>query len=164
MLKLNQRGFTAFETIVVLLLLGILGIAIYLAYLNTPVARKPYSTPAASKYKSICDFNNNEVGCGLNSFKVLAPSGNEKICIGKNYDIKWAAPDDVSTVTITLREDGLSGQEYKLGIFPASQKHFVWGVTGIPAGSVYKIWINTVYKSSSVNNVSSGLLTIQGCS
>jgi pilin/secretion family protein with methylation motif len=156
----NQSGFTAFELIIVLFLFAFLLIAIYFAYLNSPESKpatKPLSTPV-----SICDFRNNDIGCGLNSFTVKAPSSGQQICVDGTFEVKWTAPSDMEAVTVTVRPEG-AGQEYSLGTFPAAQKQYQWLVNNVPPGDVYKLWINSDYKGTSVNNESPGLFTIKNC-
>jgi len=160
-LKLDQRGFTAFETIVILLLFGLLVVAVNFAYINSPYSKpapKPSSTPS-----SVCDVHNDELGCGLNSFTVKAPTNTQVICEGSTFDVKWSAPSDMETVTVTVRRADLTSQTYSLGTFPASDKQYSWHVAGIPPGDVYKLWINSRYKGISVNGVSGGLFTIKDC-
>jgi hypothetical protein len=164
MKRLDQRGFTAFEIIVILLLLGILVIAGYTAYINSPythkttLAIKPTRTPL-----SVCDFQNDEVGCGLNSFKVVAPNGGEQICLGSTYKVQWTAPADMEVVNIVVGAPDTASNPVTLGTFPASQKEYDWNVTGIPVGSIYKLWLNSDYKGSSVNADSSKLFSIKNC-
>jgi len=163
--KLGQQGFTAFEVIVVLLLLGILSVAVYIAYINSPY--KPVAHPAVNSKTGaadpVCQIQNADIGCGLKSFNVTTPVGGQQICLGSTVDVKWTAPSDMDTVTITLREDGLGGSESQLGIFPASQHTYSWDVDGVKPSSVYKIWLNSRYKVHSVNADSSGLFTIKNC-
>jgi prepilin-type N-terminal cleavage/methylation domain-containing protein len=163
----GQSGFTAFELIISLFLLGLLLVAVYFAYINSPYSKPATKTTQTSQKKmdsGPCDFNNNDVGCGLNSFTVTAPTSGQKVCLGSTLDIKWTAPADMDAVTVNVREAGLSGKEYHVGTYAATDKHSVWRVENVPPGDAYKVWINSRYKATSVNNHSAGLFTVADCS
>jgi prepilin-type N-terminal cleavage/methylation domain-containing protein len=164
----DQTGFTAFELVITIFLLGILMVAVYFAYINSPYS-KPASKPAQSSQNAggsgpPCDFTNNDVGCGLKSFAVTSPSAGQQVCVGDKLDIRWTAPSDMEGVTITVREASLSGTDYKLGTFAASDKQYEWLVNNVPPGDAYKVWVNSRYKAASVNGHSDGLFTVKNCS
>jgi hypothetical protein len=164
MAQRNQAGFAVFEFIVVMLLIGIIGLVGYMArqsYLN---ARPQNSVNQQfTRSTSPCDIRENDRGCVINGFQVLSPNGGEQLCLGSTYTVRWKAPADFETVTLTLRETSLDGEQYRLGGFPASDLKYDWVVTNVPPGGVYKLWVNSVYKSSSVNDSSDKLFRITSC-
>lgn len=125
--------------------------------------------------KSSCDFTNNEVGCGRNDFKIVSPNGGEVLCIGKTYKVEWSVPSDLGTISLKARIGaGVSSKDYPIGVgeFPGSYNEeglkngkgvYLWKIPSLPESDVYKIWINAVYKGSSVNDSSDDFLAIRNC-
>lgn len=134
--------------------------------------QKENDTPKNPVSTSPCEISENKRGCARSDFNLITPNGGETLCIGSIYLIKWKVPSDVGTVTITLRTNELFGQNYKLGTFPASNNEtgtqngageFLWEIKGMPESQVYEMWINAVYKGSSVNDVSDKMFSILSC-
>ncbi len=72
-------------------------------------------------------------------FRVLAPTAEEKLCLGQYYNIKWEAPEDVKTAELLISEAGYNAEKYNLGTFPADYENgtFRWRV-GFTKGILYK--------------------------
>lgn len=130
------------------------------------------ATPPVTQNTSPCHITEDKRGCARNDFKIITPNGGEQLCTLEETKIEWNAPKDVEAVTLKLREVGIYGKEYKVGTFPASYNEeglvngkgsVMWKVPPIPEGMVYEMWINTVYKGSSVNDVSDGVFSIVNC-
>lgn len=95
--------------------------------------------------------------------RILAPESNKTLCLDQNFVIRWEGPEDLSTVTLWVKE-GMS-RSWKIGTFPASfsesnvdgQGEYVWKIGSsedgtIPVGFAYQISISGYYPFSENKN------------
>lgn len=127
---------------------------------------------------SPCHITDDKRGCARIDFNIITPNGGERFCKGDTIDIKWKVPFDVDKVTLKLREAGINGKEYKIGVFHSyvndtsyneniimdGDGDALWKIpSNISENMAYELWINAIYKGSSVNDVSDKVFSIMDC-